>query len=138
MVTTFLFHSNVIFAFFLKLKNRVLNQNNEKDQLLLKCTQRVILDSFWSRGSSTIEGYVRLARLQLNLSDQLGLEGPFSLKSPMPTHDHCGYELAISMVLYSTRPGRHDRNYTQFDTICKLQTVYGNFIRAHGSSNHLN
>ena len=126
------------FYIFLKLKNREPNRDNEKDQLLLKCAQRVILDSFWSRGSSTIDGYVRLARTQLKLSDQLGLDGPFTLKSPMPVHDHCGYELAISMVLYSTRPGRHDRNYTQFDTIRKLRTVCGNFIRAYGNSNHLN
>ena len=104
----------------------------------MKCAQRVVLDSFWSRGSSTIDGYVRITRLQLKLSNQLGLDGLFGFNLPMPTYDHCGYERAISMVLYSTRPGRHDRNYTQFDTIRKFRTIYGNFVREHGNSDFQN
>lgn len=48
----------------------------------------------------------------------------------MPSHDHCGYEVAIAMVLASQRPGRHLKCYLQFDTIRQIRTGYSNIERA--------
>ena len=123
---------------FIKLKNALPDPSSHVDLLLLKCIRRVILDSFWSRTTPTGGGYVRLANTQLKLSTSLGLEGPFVHRGPMSMHDHCGYEVAVAMVLYSTRPGRNDKRYTQFDTIRKLRSIYSNFTRASTQSSRSN
>ena len=49
--------------------------------------------------------------------------------------DHCGYELAVATLQYSRRPGKHDHNYTQFNTIRKLRSAYGNWLRASTHTN---
>jgi hypothetical protein len=64
-----------------------------------------------------------------------GLEGPYWHDGPLPAYDHCGYEVAIQMVLKSRSPAKHSSTYTQFDTIRKLRTVYGNFLRSSSLAN---
>jgi hypothetical protein len=66
----------------------------------------------------------------LKLSDKVGLEGPYLAQGPFPYFDHCGYEVAIQMVLQSREPGLHSENYQQWDTIRKLRTAYSNQVRA--------
>ena len=50
-------------------------------------------------------------------------------------YDHCGYEVAVGMLLYSTRPGRYSNTHLQFDTVRKLRSSYSDFIRASPNSN---
>ena len=33
----------------------------------------------------------------------------------MPDSDYCGYELALQMVEASRRPGKHSKDYTQYE-----------------------
>jgi hypothetical protein len=33
----------------------------------------------------------------------------------VPSYDHCGYEVAIQMLLHSRHPGRHSRDHVQLD-----------------------
>jgi hypothetical protein len=71
----------------------------------------------------------------LDLLKAVGLDGPYKVDGPLPDFDHCGYELAINTILYSRRPGRHTKEYTQFDTIRKLQTAYSNHCRLTAQAN---
>ena len=72
---------------------------------------------------------LRNAKRILKFSKQIGLKGPFKSNGPMPLFDHCGYEIAAAMVLYSTQSGRHCKDHLQFDTIRHLRSCFGNFER---------
>lgn len=119
---------------FLKLKGSFPQENNPTDELLLKCIRRINVDAFSSRSRLTVNSNAISARMQLKFSESVGLKGPFVHTQALPMFDHCGYEVAIGLVLYSTKPGRNDPTYTQFDTIRSLRTVYSNFIRASPQS----
>ena len=62
------------------------------------------------------------------MSNLVGLEG-------LPSHDHCGYKVAIQMLVYSKRPGENARSHLQFETIRKLRSAYSNHVRASPQSN---
>lgn len=55
--------------------------------------------------------------------------GPFKSYGPMPGFEHCGYEIAVDMVLSSRSMGRHSKEHTQFDTIRKMRMSFANFER---------
>jgi len=112
---------------FVKLKGRYPIVNSSKDRKLIACIRRVNLDAFWSRATSTINNNLRSIKKILLASDELDLPSPFVTHGPMPREDHCGYQIAISMVLASLRPGKHSKAYTQFDTIRNLRTAFGAF-----------
>jgi hypothetical protein len=61
--------------------------------------------------------------------------GPYRHDGPMPSYDHCGYEVAIQMLLNSRSPGRYSKNYCQWDTIRKIRTAYANQVRASPEAN---
>jgi hypothetical protein len=92
------------------------------------------LDTFWSRASDTVNGNRDKLSDMLNLSKLVGLEGPCVHDGPYPDFDHCGYEVAINMLLMSRRPGRNSRTHLQFDSIRKLQSAYGNQVRSSPQS----
>ena len=94
-----------------------------------------MLDAFWSRASSTVQNSFRLVNKQLKLSRQLGMGGPYEQQGHLPSHDHCGYEVAVSMVLYSKGEGKYHKSHLQFDTVRKLRSVYSNFIRSSVQGN---
>lgn len=58
----------------------------------------------------------------------------YVVTSAFPEWDHCGYEVAIQMVLASLKPGRYSKEYTQWDTIRKLRTAASNQYRASGQA----
>lgn len=108
---------------------------NASDKLLLDCIRRVNLDAFWSRMTSTVLTNKDKFRAGLKLSESVGLEGPYIVTSGFPEWDHCGYEVAIQMVLASLKPGRYSSEYTQWDTIRKLRTAFTNQFKASGQAN---
>lgn len=114
---------------FRKLKSRDPTQSNPKDILLRACIKRAILDSFWSRATGTVEGYSRKAARMVEFSQMVGLGGPFVHTKQLPWEDHCGYEVAVEILLYSRKEGRNSR-FLQFDTIRSFRTVFGNFVRS--------
>jgi hypothetical protein len=111
----------------------------------------------WARSRHTVQGQRDMLRQGLRLSQLAGLEGPYWYEGSLPSHDHCGYEVAIQMVLKSRNPAKHSATYTQCDTIrklrtirnpakhsatytqCdtirKLRTIYGNFLRSSPQAN---
>ena len=114
---------------FLKLKGRLLNNRNKKDKLLFTCAQRANLDAFCSRSSSTVGNNLQSVKRILKLANELGLKGPFFSLGPMPSHDHFGYKVAVKILLYSTKPGRHSKEHMQFNTIRHSRTCVLNFER---------
>ena len=101
----------------------------------MACIRRILLDAFWSRAPSTVTRHVLKIEEGIRLSNQLGLSGPYLATGPLPDFDHCGYEVAMQMVLASTYPGKHSRTSKQWDTIRKLQTAYSNQVRASAVPN---
>jgi len=121
---------------FIKLKGRLPIEGAPKDRLLNAAIRRVNLDALWSRETSTVAKNLAGVRKIIYTSDSVGLKGPFISFGPMPTHDHCGYEIAIDMVLASRSVGRHSKTHLQFETIRKLRTAYANFERASAAKAH--
>jgi hypothetical protein len=96
----------------------------------MACIRRMNLDAFWSRATSTVNGHRDRAAFGLRLSALVKLKGPYVHRGPLPTHDHCGYEVAIQMLLHSRRKGRTDATYVQFDSIRKMRAIFSNQVRA--------
>ena len=115
---------------FRKLRQHNPVSSNPQDVLLLACIRRMNLDAFWSRASSTSRGNRDKVRQMLSFSDIVGLNGPFRHEGPFPNFDHCGYEVAIGMLLYSTNTGKLHSDHLQYDTIRKCQSTFGNQVRA--------
>lgn len=112
-----------------------LSQKN--DEKALATIRRMILDAFWSRASSTVKANAKVIQKGCELSASLGLEPPYLEPGPLPSFDHCGYGVAIQMLLASQEPGRYSSVYKQFDTIRRFKTGYGNQIRASGQANSM-
>ena len=98
------------------------------------------LDAFWSRANTTVANNLRLVKNLINLPKSIDLDSPFLSCGPMPHCDHCGYHVAVSMLLMLFKPRRHDKNYTKFETIRHLRSYYNNFkrITSHNATDHLN
>lgn len=120
---------------FHKLKRRNPFQGSHQDDLLLGCIRRVIMDAFWSRAASTVKNQATKVEQGIRLSKRVGLDGPYLEQGPLPYYDHCGYEVAIQMVLQSREAGKHSGKYQQWDTIRKLRTAYSNQVRAAAVAN---
>jgi hypothetical protein len=100
------------------------NLMHECDTLLLACIRRVNLDSFWSRATRTVDGTRQLVNRGLALSRMVGASGPYCEPGPMPLTDHCGYEVAVQMVLDSRGQGVYHSDHKQFDTIRRLRSAF--------------
>jgi hypothetical protein len=72
----------------------------------MACIRRVNLDACWSRASSTVQANTYKVREGLSIShedgDDRSISKPWSLYL---RHDHCGYEVAIQMVVASLDTG---------------------------------
>jgi hypothetical protein len=101
---------------FRKLKGQNVIPANDQDSLLLACIRRMNLDAFWSRAKSTTLSNHDKVAFGLKRLALVELEGPYEAEGPLPDFDHCGYEVAVEMLLHSCRPGRYSESYTQFDT----------------------
>jgi len=106
-----------------------------RDRKALATIRRMILDAFWSRACSTVKSNAKVIQKGCELSASLGLDPPYLEPGPLPSFDHCGYGVALQMLLASQEPGRYSTAYKQFDTIRRFKTCYGNQIRASGQAN---
>jgi hypothetical protein len=120
---------------FRKLNGRSPREGDPIDGLLSGCIRRANLDAFWSSAAATVNGNRDKLVVGIRLSKLVGLDGPYMHEGPMPDYDHCGYEVAVQMLLYSKRPGKRSQSHLQFDTIRKLRTSYSNQVRASPQSN---
>ena len=60
----------------------------------------------------------------VTFSKALGLTGPFEHSRPYPCEDHCGYKVALDILIYSRRPGGNTKDHVQFDTIKQTKACY--------------
>jgi hypothetical protein len=120
---------------FRKLQGRSPEAGNPMDNLLLGTIRRMNLDAFWCTATATVQGNKDKLDLGIRLSGLVGLEGPYIHEGPFPDYDHCGYEAAVQILLYSKRKGRTTKSHLQFDTIRKVRTGYSNQVRASPQMN---
>jgi hypothetical protein len=121
---------------FRKLRDCNPDQECLQDTLLAACIRRANLDTFWSRARGTASSNRDKVAFALKLSKAVGLKGPYEADAPLPEYDHhCGYEVAIEILLHSRRPGSYSNAYTQFDTIQKLRTAFSNHCQASPKAN---
>ena len=113
------------------------NPNLDKagDTLLIGCIKRAIMDAFWSQASGTVQKNASRARLMIDSSESVGLSGPFVYRGELPWRDHCGYEVAVNILLHLRRSGKLDKEYVQFDSIRILRSTFSNFIGASPQAN---
>ena len=124
---------------FRKLKRRNPIKDSHRDKLLCIYIRRMNLDALWSRARKTVSDNTNRVKHILNHSEMLGLQGPFEHHGPYPYSDHCGYEIAIDMLVHSRRPGKNEKTHTQYDTIRQLRTSYSSQLRSSplANLNHL-
>ena len=122
------------YCVFLKLYARLPNEDTQVDCHIMACIRRILLDAFWSRATSTVASNTAIVRQGLRHSAGIGLEGPYFPPGPLPSFDHCGYEVALQMVLASLEKGTYAA-YKQWDTIRKLRSAFSNQVRASAIAN---
>jgi hypothetical protein len=123
---------NCIFS---KLYDRPPVTTNDTDRFSMACIRRINLDAFWSRAKDTVEQNSRKVREGLAISARLGLTGPYLNPGPLPAHDHCGYEVALQMVVSSMDGGRYSPDHKQWDTIRRFRACFSNQVRAAKDAN---
>jgi hypothetical protein len=123
-------HFECDICIFRKLWDRdFLDHSRPSDKLLLACIRQVNLDAFWSSAKNTVTSNRGVIDKGLRLSARMGNKGPYLDPGPFPMHDHCGYEVALQMVLDSTGEGLYSKDYKQFNTIRRLRTALANQVR---------
>ena len=95
-----------------KLKNWHPIAQSEEDKKLVSCTRRINLDAFWSRAPTSVSNNLCLAKKLVNLPKTVGLNSHFLSHGPLLNSDHCSYQIPISMLSISTKPGRYDKSHT--------------------------
>ena len=123
------------FCVFGKLFDHDPDIGNDKDVFAMACIRRVILDAFWSRARSTVDANTAKAREGLALSRSMGMKGAAEEPGPLPTFDHCGYEVAIQIVVSSLGSGRYSKTHKQWDTVRRFRSSYSNQVRAAREAN---
>ncbi|KAL7558571.1 hypothetical protein ACA910_013097 [Epithemia clementina (nom. ined.)] len=115
---------------FEKLPGNEADDHKQSDVLLKACIGRVNLDAMWSRASSTVEKNVGLVKHMAKHGQTLGLTSMFEPPGPLPEFDHCGYQVAITMVLASMEGGNHSQHHLQWDTVRRFWSAYSNQVWA--------
>ena len=96
---------------------------SDTDKRLLLFTRRAILDSFWSRESSTVKGNLYLMKSAKKKATLFGLDDSFlPARGPFPVADDWGMTHA---VLTLANPGRNS-NHVQYQTIRKFRSTLSN------------
>ena len=107
----------------------------KEDVFAMACIRHINLDAFWSRARSTVGSNTAQARKIMESCKKMRLKGPFYPPGPLPGDDHCGYELAMLMVVASLDKGRYSDTHKQWDTIRKIRSTFSNQVRAAAISN---
>ncbi len=133
LVTPFQCH----FCLFRLLSRRVPDATNHQDDWLLCCLVRANLDAFWGRALSTIVANRRNLDQLMKMWHEVGLAPDLLLPAlgPYPDEDVQGVSVTVAMLIKSTKPGRQNEGYTQFETMRKLRAAYSNMFHASARSN---
>ena len=110
---------------------------SEQDAFAVTCIRQINLDAFWSRAPSTVSSNAAKIREGLAISERLGLTGPYLAPGPLPPFDHCGYEVALQMVVALLKAGRYASSHKRWDTIRGLRSAYSNQVRSSRIANQM-
>ena len=80
-----------------------------------------VLESGWG---STVNGQATLVQKGMALSKVVGMEPPYLEPGPLPTFDHCGYRVAIQLLLKSREAGKYHSLDQQSDTVRQMSVAY--------------
>jgi hypothetical protein len=101
-----------------------------EDHEILEYIRRAILDSFWSRETSTVAFNLREARrMEKKVSDRLGMPSITPPMGPFPVEDVCGMKAAIALLDRSLDPGRY-ADHVQYGTFRKVRSTITNIVQA--------
>jgi hypothetical protein len=101
------------------------------------CLVRANLDAFWGREPSTVLAKRRNLDQRIKMWREVGLSPNALLPAlgPYPDDDVQGIGVVAAMLVKSTKLGRHDPTYTQFQMMRKLRAAYSNMFHASACSN---
>ena len=111
---------------FWNLRGRAPNLGNIYDELTQVCIRRAILDGFWARERSTVNGNRREGIRYLSQCENLGEENPYPARGPWPQRDVFGMKMAATLLLRSLDKGKNAARI-QFDTLRKMRSHLSNF-----------
>jgi hypothetical protein len=89
------------FCVFAQLKRLAPDPEHSTDKLLLACIRRANLDALWSPSEQTVVRHARHIQKGIELAECTGIDPPFVLVAPLPAYEHCGYEIAVPILLKS-------------------------------------
>jgi hypothetical protein len=69
------------------------------------------------------------------LSRSTGMKGAAEAPGPLPKTDHCGYEVAIQIVVASLGAGRYSKTHKQWGMVRRFWSAYLNQVRAARDAN---
>ena len=115
---------------FMNVQKRLPCPGNAQDELLLKCLRRVILDSFWSRERSTVQGNWNLICNSMVEGQAMGMGSKvLPTLGPFPLGDWSGVAIACIMMERSLKPGKNAKTI-RFETLRKTRSVHANYAHA--------
>ena len=101
-----------------------------QDHEIMEYIRRAILDSFWSRESSTVAFNLREARrMETKVSDRLEMPSITPPMGPFPLCDECGMSGAMAMLDRSLDPGRC-ADHVQHGVFRKVRSSITNIIQS--------
>lgn len=119
---------------FRNLTKRSSEPGSQADVRLLVYIRRATLDAFWSRATGTISRSMTGMRKMLRYCNELRIPPPFEQLGPLPVEDIQELTLAITILKASQEQGKNSSNYTQYDSIRKIRSAYGNHYEASKSA----
>ena len=108
--------------------------SSQADQRLLAYIRRANLDAIWSRTPGTISGSLVGIRKILKTAELLNMPSPLEDLGPWPVEDIHGLRLAIAILQASQEGGKNSKEYTQYDSIRKISSAFGNHYEASKSA----
>ena len=115
---------------FMNVRNRLPCPGSAQDALLLKCLRRVILDCFWSRERSTVQGNWNSIRKSMAVGQTMGMGGEvLPTLGPFPIGDCSGVAISCIMMERSLQPGKNAKTI-QFETLRKTRSAHANYAHA--------
>ena len=113
-------------CWFVNLKKREPNMEDVVVKMLMPYIRRVILDSFWSKETSTVYNNYLVTVKKMKLTMDMDLEPQVEPRGPCPVADSQGFQTALEMVRQSRYKGRNATDYQQFDSIRKFRWASSN------------
>ena len=114
---------------FRNLRGRDPSETRAADTELMSYISRAVLDSFWSRESSTVRGNLNALKMALESAKRFRLERALPPMGPFPLKDVFGMAQAIVMLDRSLAKGKYE-THIQWNTTRKIASAMNNFGQA--------